>query len=136
MGVILFIDAFGILLGSIFIFIIIGLPVIGIVFLLLRDKKRKQNQANEAITRHQYLLDKFGDYDTVQRILDRNIGLGDSESFVLEAFGSPNSIDSEVLKTKTKYTWKYKKGNEIRRDQHNFQIKLENGIVVGWEDKN
>lgn len=100
------------------------------------EQQRIAAQQQQYLARQQYLLNKFDDPVLVQRIFNRSIQLGDSRDVILEAFGPPISVDSDILKTSIKETFKYKKGNENRQDQYSIQIKLENGYVVGWEDKN
>lgn len=115
---------------------VIGFPILFLVYRYKTRQKEKVYKQDRFEAKTQYLLDKFGDYAIVQRVLERDIQFGDSKEFVLEAFGNPSSVDIDTMKTKTKETWKYKKGNENRKDQYNIQIKFENGYIVGWEDKN
>ncbi len=82
------------------------------------------------------LLQQFNDSSIVQRIMLRHLLQGDTTDIVIEMYGTPAIVDHEALKTKTKETWKYLKGNERRKDQFNFQVRFENGRVIGWEDKN
>jgi hypothetical protein len=129
--------------GLFFVLLILG--TVGYIAYKYHQRQKGKKEAVELAEqaramlqqRQQYLLAKFGnDQNLVQRVLEHNIQLGDSKEFVLETFGQPVSTDSEILKTKTKEVWKYRKGNETRQDQCNFQVKFENDIVVGWDDKN
>lgn len=127
--------------------LIIVLPIICVgikVFINRRNESQQiiteinQDKLQEEVLmiRKNYLLNKFNnDPDIIQRILECNIEIGDSKEFVLEAFGKPAGIYNNIIETREQELWKYKKGNEINNDQHNFQINFENGQVVGWDDK-
>ena len=128
--------------AAIFIIIVIGAIGATGLFYYLKEKRRQQEaeramlyaaQASEA--RYNALLQRFNDPGLVRRIMDRNIEQGDTPEIVQAALGQPVAVDREALKTKSRETWKYKKGNERRSDQYNVQVKFENGQVVGWEDR-
>lgn len=126
--------------------LIIVLPVIciGIKIFINRNSKSKQiiieiNQdklQEEILTiRKNYLLNKFNDQDIVQRILECSVEIGDSKEFVLEALGKPVDINKNIIEAREQEIWKYKKGNETKSDQHDFQVNFENDQVVSLEDK-
>jgi hypothetical protein len=66
------------------------------------------------------------------RILRREIWLGQTEEMLIAARGQPEDRDYKVLQTKIKSTFKYhwKGANRYR-----LRVFLDDGIVVGWEDK-
>ena len=57
---------------------------------------------------------------------------GQTEEQLLDSLGKPKDIDQKVLKTKTKEIWKY---NETGKNRYALKITLENGKVVGWDQK-
>jgi hypothetical protein len=82
--------------------------------------------------RREALLAKYGDAELVHRILTRMFWQGQTEEQLLDSLGSPLGIDTKVLKTKTKEIWKY---NELGKNRYGLKITLEDGLVVGWEQK-
>jgi hypothetical protein len=46
--------------------------------------------------------------------------------------GNPLDVDQKVLKTKKKEVWKYQPKGANR---YALRVILENGLVVGWEQK-
>ncbi len=83
--------------------------------------------------RRESLLEKYGDLKIVNMIMDRMIWQGQTEEQLLDSLGKPLAIDQKVLKTKTKETWKY---NSTGRNRYGLRIVVENGLVVGWDQKN
>lgn len=82
--------------------------------------------------RREALLAKYGDAELVDRIMRRMFWQGQSQEQLVDSLGRPLDIDERVLKTKTKETWKY---NRTGKNRFGLRIILENGIVVGWDQK-
>ena len=82
--------------------------------------------------RKKYLMQKYGDENTVNLIMNRQLWQGQTGDQLIDSIGLPRDVDSSVLKSKTKETWKY---HMIRKNQYRLKIKLENDIVVGWDKK-
>ncbi|WP_459212072.1 DUF1700 domain-containing protein [Aquimarina rhabdastrellae] len=78
------------------------------------------------------LLKKYKDPDLVERLMRGEFWIGQTERQLLDALGTPKDISEQVLKTKTKETWKYHKTGNNR---YALKIKLENNHVVGWDKK-
>ena len=57
---------------------------------------------------------------------------GQTPSQLLDSIGNPVDIDKKVMKTKTKKVWKY---NETGKGRYGLRITLEDGEVVGWDNK-
>lgn len=74
---------------------------------------------------------RFGAENTV-RIHRHEIWQGQTEEMLLASRGAPLDIDTKVLKTKSKSTFKY--GHDGGK-RYKLRVFLEGGIVVGWEDK-
>ena len=107
--------------------------VIGLVKIIVRVAKRtKEDEARKLRERRQYLMGKYGNEDVVNKIIDGMFWQGQTIDQLLDSIGKPEDIDKKVYKSKTKETWKY---GEIRRNQFSLRIFIENGIVIGWEQK-
>ena len=78
------------------------------------------------------LLEKYQNEQIVDLIMKGNFWEGQTEEQLLDSLGSPQDIDQKVLKTKRKAIWKYQheSGNRYR-----LRITIENGLVVGWEQR-
>lgn len=80
-----------------------------------------------------YLKDKYKKDEIVERILNSEYWTGQTSEQLVDSLGSPHAKDRQVLKTKTKETWKY---HEQRKGQFALRILVENGKVIGWDAKN
>lgn len=78
------------------------------------------------------LLSKYGDQEVVDLIMRRSFWEGQSEEQLLDSLGPPHAVDKQLLKTKRKEIWKY---HEVRKNQFQLRITVENGNVVGWDKK-
>jgi hypothetical protein len=82
--------------------------------------------------RRMKLLAKYNDQHAVDMIMSKNIWEGMTEAQLIEAWGRPAEIDERVLKTKIAHVYKYNRsGKASFRDK----VKLDDGVVVGWEQK-
>lgn len=104
--------------------IVVGILAIGILLACLSAYRKKR--------RRQALLLKYGDAVLVDRIMGGRFWQGQTDEQLLDSLGRPVDIDERVLKTKTKQTWKY---NQTAKNRFSLRITLENGVVVGWEQK-
>jgi hypothetical protein len=82
--------------------------------------------------RREYLMKKYGDTHLVDRLMKRMFWQGQSEEQLMDSLGKPIDIDQKVLKTKVKEIWKY---NKTGRGRYALRITLENGEVIGWDQK-
>lgn len=80
-----------------------------------------------------YLKDKYKKDEIVARILNSEYWMGQTSDQLADSLGYPHAKDKQVLKTKTKETWKY---HEQRKGQFSLRILVENGKVIGWDAKN
>ena len=81
---------------------------------------------------HAVLLAKFGDAAAAEKIIDGKIWQGMTAAQLTEVMGTPLKVDQRVLKTKTVEIWKY---GEITKNQFQWRITLEDGVVTVWEQK-
>jgi uncharacterized protein len=84
--------------------------------------------ANSA-RRKRLLIAKYGD-TVAARIIAREIWQGMTEEQLIESWGNPVEIGSEVLRTKTKEVWKY---GQIGKNRFKQRVTVENGLVSGWK---
>lgn len=78
------------------------------------------------------LLAKYNDQHAVDMIMSRRIWEGMTEAQLLDAWGRPAEIDERVLKTKTAHVYKY---NRSGKASFKDKVKLDDGVVIGWEQK-
>lgn len=79
-----------------------------------------------------HLKEKYKKDEIVDAILNSDYWTGQTSEQLIDSLGTPHAIDKQVLKTKTKETWKY---YEQRKGQFSLRILVENDRVVGWDLK-
>jgi hypothetical protein len=79
--------------------------------------------------RRQRLVAKYGSV-VADGILAGQIWQGMTNEHLIESWGSPTAVETEVRHTKTKETWKYKQTGKNRFSNRVF---LENDVVIGWK---
>ena len=89
-------------------------------------------KAQQTKKRREALMLKYGDAELVSRIMSRSFWQGQTNEQLLDSLGNPVVIDEKVFKTKTKQVWKY---HQTAKNRFALRITLENGEVVGWEQK-
>lgn len=77
------------------------------------------------------LVRRFGPA-SAERIMRREIWVGMSAAELMESRGRPADVDEKVLKTKTKHVFKYEHQGGAK---YGLRVTLDDGIVVGWDDK-
>lgn len=82
--------------------------------------------------RRRSLMQKYGDPQLVARIINSEVWQGQTEEQLRDALGRPADVDEQVMKTKTKRVWKYGRSGKNR---YRLRITLENGSVIGWDEK-
>lgn len=101
--------------------------------LFIAYKAHQSNQQKIAREKQcAYLLSKYKKQDIVDRILNNEYWKGQTTDQLEDSIGPAHAVDRQVLKTKTKETWKY---HEVKRGQFSTRIEIENGQVVGWSAK-
>lgn len=77
-------------------------------------------------------MGKYGDAEIVRRIMSHEFWQGQTTDQLLDSLGRPIEVDEKVFKTKTKHVWKYQQTGKKR---FALRITLENGEVVGWDQR-
>lgn len=96
-----------------------------------REARAAYERAQAEQARHASLVAKFGP-DNAQRIIRHEVWQGQTVEMLIEALGRPADIDEKVLKTKTRHVYKYR---PLAKNRYGLRVTLENGVVVGWDDK-
>jgi hypothetical protein len=119
----------------------VGAVLIALVLLMviilrkkIAERRRKETENNEnALFRSRYdeLYLKYGDNDTVARIMNNSVWMGMTKEQLHESLGPPADISRKVRKSKTSEEYKYGRvgGNRFKR-----RVKIENDVVVGWSN--
>jgi hypothetical protein len=82
--------------------------------------------------RRKALLEKYGDATIVDRIMKGKIWQGMSLEQLIDSWGTPAAKDHKIYKTKISETYKY---NPAGKNRFRSRVKIEDGFVVGWEQK-
>jgi hypothetical protein len=82
--------------------------------------------------RRAYLLAKYRNQVIVDKIMRRMVWQGMSQEQLLDSWGEPKDKDQKVYKNKVMKTFKYGK---YGKNRFHRRVRLDNGIVVGWEQK-
>ncbi|MCO7641904.1 DUF2845 domain-containing protein [Pseudomonas sp. S 311-6] len=108
--------------------LIIFFVVIAVAWAAISHSVKKRKLAE----RRAYLLRKYGDLGIVDRIMGRMMWQGQTEEQLRDSLGRPADVDQRVMKSKTRETWKYHRQGKNR---YGLRVTLENGLVVGWDQK-
>jgi uncharacterized membrane protein len=104
-----------------FILIIIVIVIAVIYFTHLANKAKRKR-----------LMHIYNDFSLVERLMEGQFWQGQTTNQLIDSIGKPDDISRQVLKSKTKETWKYQKTGNKR---YALKIFVEDGIVVGWDQK-
>ena len=96
-----------------------------IVFFILNSFLAKK-------ARKERIYQKYGHTEIAEKIINQMFWVGQTSEQLLDSLGKPIDIDENVLKTKKKEIWKYCQKSTNR---FGLKIRVENGIVVGWDEK-
>ena len=106
--------------------ILIITSIILIILIVMKNRKKAKRQ------RIELLKNKYNDDKIVEMIMEKTIWQGQTLEQLEDSLGRPVDIDTKVLKTKTKEIWKY---DHRGGNRYGLRITLENGEVVGWDQK-
>ncbi|MBA6263909.1 DUF2845 domain-containing protein [Colwellia sp. Bg11-12] len=90
------------------------------------------NEYYQTKMRRNRLMKKYNNANLVDKLMKKMFWQGQSEEQLIDSLGKPLDIDQKVLKTKVKETWKY---NSTGKNRYALRIIIENGEVVGWDQK-
>ncbi|MDE5464639.1 DUF1311 domain-containing protein [Bradyrhizobium sp. CSS354] len=81
------------------------------------------------VWRRRHLTKKYGPQEAA-RIIAREVWQGMTAEQLTESRGRPAGIGREIIRTRTKETWKY---GQTGKNRFQNRIYLEDGIVIGWK---
>lgn len=99
---------------------------------LRQQEARRAELVEQERARRDELRRKYGDDSVVNAIMRKAYWQGQTEEQLIDALGRPQDIDEKVLKTKRKEIWKY---HSLGANRYALRVTLEQGLVVGWDDK-
>lgn len=108
--------------------ILIAIVIIIIVALILKS----YSDYSDKKARREGIYQKYGHTELSEKIINKTVWVGETSDQLLDSLGKPIDIDENVLKTKRKEVWKYCRKSTNR---YGFKVKVENDIVIGWDEK-
>lgn len=107
----------------------ISLVVVGVVVLF--SNRRAEQARALAAERQRYLTACYGP-ENAGRLMRGMFWQGMTRDMLIASRGHPVDIDQVVMKTRFREVFKY---HQIGVNRFRLRVTLDNGIVVGWEDK-
>lgn len=80
--------------------------------------------------RRRYLLRTYGDKRTVRALMRGQVWQGMTQAMLEDALGKPAAVDEQVSRDRLRFTWKYL---PLGSNRYRLRVKLENGVVTGWQ---
>lgn len=78
------------------------------------------------------LMMKYKNDELVESLMDESFWRGQTAAQLMDSLGEPLDIDQKVMKTKVREVWKYE---QTGKNRYGLKITLEDGVVVGWDQK-
>ena len=85
-----------------------------------------------ALAKRVRLMMKYKNDALVESLMQELFWRGQTADQLRDSLGEPLDIDQKVLKTKLKEVWKYQ---ELGKNRYALKITLDDGVVVGWDQK-
>jgi len=102
--------------------VLVGAAIVGVVVLSVYNKKRRLGA----------LTLKYGSPEIAKAIMNKKFWQGQTSEQLAESLGNPAGVDRKILRDRTREIWKY---DQRGRNQYGLRITLENGNVIGWDQK-
>jgi hypothetical protein len=102
------------------------------IFQAAQARAKEKARLAELEERRQQLLAKYGDDQIVSRIMGHEIWQGQSHEQLLDSMGAPVGTDQKVMKRHQRQVWKY---HQTGVNRYGLRVTLEDGLVVGWDEK-
>lgn len=116
--------------------IFVVLVIFFFIFKAFLNKQARQlaeeDRRAKVEARKESIYQKYGHTENAERIINKIIWLGETSEQLSDSFGKPLDIDEQVFKTKKKEVWKYYQKSTNR---YGLKITIENGVVIGWDEK-
>jgi len=75
---------------------------------------------------------KYKNEELIERMMEEKFWVGQTKEQLIDYLAEPLDVDQKVLKTKVKEVWKYE---QTGKNRYGLKIKLDNWIVVRWDQK-
>ncbi len=108
--------------------LLVSIGIIAVIWIWISHTIKKKRLAQ----RRAHLMSKYRDAAIAERIMAGSIWQGQTENQLSDSIGNPVDVDQRVMKNKTRETWKYQQQGKNR---FGLRITLEDGVVVGWDQK-
>lgn len=105
------------------VFFPIALALFGLWIKFTLDAKRRQE-------RFDALLQKYGDADLANMLMNGKIAQGMTQDMLVDSWGLPEDISERIFRRKTRHIYKY---NRSGKNRYRSKVKLEDGIIIGWD---
>lgn len=99
---------------------------------LEQDEKKALEQC-EREQRLQDLMNKYNDANVIEKIVNGEIWLGQTEKQLLDSLGQPEDTEQKISLKKTVEIWKYHPG--VRSGTFKLRIHITNGFITKIDDK-
>lgn len=96
----------------------------------IEEQARLDEQRERLEAYVQRLVHSYGEEDAA-RILAHEVWQGMTEAQLRESRGIPADVGHEIIRERTRETWKY---GQVGRNRFKERVYLENGIVIGWKN--
>lgn len=100
--------------------------IAGLIIVAALYKRKKHSD------RVRYLMEKYNDQEIVDRIIGGYFWQGQTEAQLIDSIGHPLAKDNKVMKSAIRQVWKY---NQRGKNRYGLRVTVENGRVVGWDNK-
>ena len=99
-----------------------------------RTRKRREQEEKQQQERKKLLTSRFGEEDA-DKILNGDIWIDMTKERLIESWGNAQDEKEDVTKNKIKLKWYYnsrttRQGTIV----YEYEVRLENDIVVGWKE--
>lgn len=119
---------------------VIGASILMLIMIVLSSMKKRKKKAAEVLERRlrwqrrqQELMDKYQDFEVVEKINNHEVWIGQTEEQLLDAKGYPEDEDRKLSQRKSVEIWKYHPGS--RAGTFKLRITLTDGVVTAFNDK-
>lgn len=104
-------------------------PIVLIIGFIVAVVLYKRKQHNDRV---RYLMGKYNDQEIVDRIIGGYFWQGQTEEQLIDSIGHPIAKDNKVLRSAVRQVWKY---NQRGKNRYGLRVTVENGLVIGWDNK-
>jgi hypothetical protein len=82
--------------------------------------------------RFKRLTERYGDLDIVQSISARRIWVGMTRQQLVDSWGMPEAVDTDVERHMVLQVYKY---GQLEKDRFRHNVRVKDGTVTGWSQE-